>query len=95
MKLNDLQLIITKYNNTLQHDDCMFSSKVYRCYITIAALSTRPLKRVAEPIDVANTIYFLSNNKLSNHITGQIIMCDGGMEDRVKNVDKWYKGEIQ
>ena len=36
-----------------------------------------PLKRMASPDDVANTILFLASD-LSNYITGQVISVDGG-----------------
>tara|TARA_Y100000590_G_scaffold213372_1_gene241781 strand:- start:46884 stop:47627 length:744 start_codon:yes stop_codon:yes gene_type:complete len=37
-----------------------------------------PLKKIAEPLDIANVALFLSSN-LSNHITGQTIRVDGGV----------------
>ena len=44
--------------------------------------STMALKKLATPEDVANSIVMLASNKLSNHITGQIIEIAGGMEGR-------------
>ncbi|MCX7956997.1 MAG: 3-oxoacyl-[acyl-carrier-protein] reductase [Endomicrobia bacterium] len=37
-----------------------------------------PLKRLGEPIDVANAVWFLSIDE-SNYITGQVISVNGGM----------------
>ena len=36
------------------------------------------LKRIAEPIDIANVALFLASN-LSKHITGEVIRVDGGL----------------
>ena len=45
--------------------------------------STMALKKLATPEDVANSIVMLASNKLSNHVTGQIIEIAGGMEGRL------------
>ncbi len=42
------------------------------------ALSKTPLKKVAEPIDVAKTVLFLASDD-SNHISGENIYVTGGM----------------
>ncbi|EIN05721.1 NAD dependent epimerase/dehydratase [Punctularia strigosozonata HHB-11173 SS5] len=55
-------------------------SVVYR------ALATTPLKKVAMPRDVANHIVILSSNTISGHITGQVVMVEGGMEGRLLNL---------
>lgn len=39
-----------------------------------------PLKKVALPIDVATQIVILSSTVVSGHVTGQILMVEGGME---------------
>ena len=44
--------------------------------------STMALKKLATPEDVANSIVMLASDKLSNHVTGQIIEIAGGMEGR-------------
>ncbi|KAJ7136045.1 NAD(P)-binding protein [Mycena epipterygia] len=44
------------------------------------ALATAPLKKPAEPWDIATQIVCLSSTKISGHITGHIVMVDGGME---------------
>lgn len=41
-------------------------------------LKTIPMKKIGDPIDVANLALFLSSN-LSDYITGQVINIDGGM----------------
>jgi len=46
-------------------------------------IQTRSLKHIANPIDIANIILFLSSEKYSKHITGEIITVAGGMEGRL------------
>ncbi|KAL0952832.1 hypothetical protein HGRIS_007057 [Hohenbuehelia grisea] len=50
------------------------------------ALATTPLKKVAEPLDVANQILVVSSPTLSGHVSGQVIMVEGGMEGRLLNL---------
>ncbi|NHJ47593.1 MAG: SDR family oxidoreductase [Asgard group archaeon] len=45
-------------------------------------LKTVPLKKIAESEDIANMIAVLASDKLSGHITGEIITIAGGMEGR-------------
>lgn len=42
------------------------------------ALNNTPLKKVADPIDIANLALFLASDK-SNHISGETIFVTGGM----------------
>ncbi|EMD32843.1 hypothetical protein CERSUDRAFT_22864, partial [Gelatoporia subvermispora B] len=44
------------------------------------AMATTPLKKFATPEDVANQIALLSSNAVSGHVTGQVVMVEGGME---------------
>lgn len=46
-------------------------------------LQTIPMRKVATPEDIANTVVFLSSEKASGHISGQTITIAGGMEGRV------------
>ena len=46
-------------------------------------LKTIPLRKVAQPEDIAYIIAFLASDKVSGHISGQIITVAGGMEGRV------------
>ncbi|TFY70713.1 hypothetical protein EVG20_g2290 [Dentipellis fragilis] len=52
------------------------------------ALATTPLKKVAEPEDIANQIAVIASSKLSGHVTGQVVMVEGGMEGRLQNMPK-------
>ncbi|KAI9463479.1 NAD(P)-binding protein [Boletus coccyginus] len=49
------------------------------------AVATMPLKKFATPLDVANQIVVLSSSTLSGHVTGQVVMVEGGMEGRLLN----------
>ncbi|KAI0041680.1 NAD-P-binding protein [Auriscalpium vulgare] len=63
----------------MAHDALKNSSTVYR------ALATTPLRKVAEASDVANQIVVLASAKVSGHVSGQVVMVEGGMEGRVLN----------
>jgi 3-oxoacyl-[acyl-carrier protein] reductase len=44
---------------------------------------TMPLRKVAQPEDVARQIVVLASDQLSGHVTGQVVVVAGGMEGRV------------
>jgi NAD(P)-dependent dehydrogenase (short-subunit alcohol dehydrogenase family) len=44
-----------------------------------------PLKKVAMPMDVATQIAVLASSTLSGHVSGQVVMVEGGMEGRLLN----------
>jgi 3-oxoacyl-[acyl-carrier protein] reductase len=44
---------------------------------------TMPLRKVAEPEDVARQVVVLASDELSGHVTGQVVVVAGGMEGRV------------
>lgn len=46
------------------------------------ALSTMALKKVASPRDIAAQIMVLASDRLSGHVTGQVMTVAGGMEGR-------------
>jgi 3-oxoacyl-[acyl-carrier protein] reductase len=46
------------------------------------ALSTMALKKVATPEDIAAQIVVLASDRLSGHMTGQVVVVAGGMEGR-------------
>ncbi|MFX0054956.1 MAG: SDR family NAD(P)-dependent oxidoreductase [Promethearchaeota archaeon] len=46
-------------------------------------LQTIPMRKVAAVQDIANTILYLASDRLSGHVSGQIINVAGGMEGRV------------
>lgn len=43
------------------------------------------LRKLAEPSDVAKQIVVLSSGVVSGHVSGQVVMIDGGMEGMVMN----------
>lgn len=51
-------------------------------------MSRSPLKKVATPQDVAGQVVVISSPSLSGHITGQVLMIEGGMEGRLLNERK-------
>jgi len=53
--------------------------------VVYRALATTPLKKVATPLDIAHQIVVLSSSTVSGHITGQVVMVEGGMEGRLLN----------
>ncbi|CAE6440541.1 unnamed protein product [Rhizoctonia solani] len=42
-------------------------------------INDTPLKRIAQPIDVANQVLVLASNKVSTHVTGSSILVAGGI----------------
>jgi 3-oxoacyl-[acyl-carrier protein] reductase len=44
---------------------------------------TMPLRKVAQPEDVARQVVVLASDNLSGHVTGQVVVVAGGMEGRV------------
>jgi NAD(P)-dependent dehydrogenase (short-subunit alcohol dehydrogenase family) len=46
-------------------------------------LQTIPMRKVALPEDIANTILYLASDRLSGHVSGLTINVAGGMEGRV------------
>jgi 3-oxoacyl-[acyl-carrier protein] reductase len=46
---------------------------------------TMPLRKVAQPEDVARQVVVLASDELSGHVTGQVVTIAGGMEGRVLN----------
>jgi peptidoglycan/xylan/chitin deacetylase (PgdA/CDA1 family) len=49
----------------------------------IEAQATVPLRKIAQPEDVARTMAFLASHRAAGHITGECLSVDGGMEGRV------------
>ena len=45
--------------------------------------TTMPLRKVAQPEDVARLVVALASDEISGHVTGQIVTVAGGMEGRV------------
>jgi NAD(P)-dependent dehydrogenase (short-subunit alcohol dehydrogenase family) len=54
------------------------------------AQATVPLRKIAQPEDVARTMAFLASHRAAGHITGECISVDGGMEGRIV----WKKDEV-
>jgi 3-oxoacyl-[acyl-carrier protein] reductase len=49
---------------------------------------TMPLRKVAQPEDVAQQVVVLASDVVSGHVTGQVVMVAGGMEGRVLHGDE-------
>jgi 3-oxoacyl-[acyl-carrier protein] reductase len=45
--------------------------------------ATMPLRKLAEPEDVARQVVVLASDELSGHVTGQVVVVAGGMEGRL------------
>ena len=45
--------------------------------------ATMPLKKIAQPEDVARQVVVLASDELSGHVTGQVVTVAGGMEGRL------------
>jgi 3-oxoacyl-[acyl-carrier protein] reductase len=45
--------------------------------------TTMPLRKVAQPEDVARVVVVLASDELSGHVSGQVVTVAGGMEGRV------------
>lgn len=50
-----------------------------------------PLRKIAQPTDVARAAAFLASHRAAGHISGQCISVDGGMEGRIV----WSEDEIR
>ena len=48
---------------------------------------TMPLRKVATPEDVAAQVVVLASERLSGHVTGELVTIAGGMEGRVVHPD--------
>lgn len=46
---------------------------------------TMPLRKLGRPEDVARTVVSLASDRVSGHVTGEVITVAGGMEGRVLN----------
>ena len=48
---------------------------------------TMPLRKVATPADVAAQVVVLASERLSGHVTGELVTVAGGMEGRILHAD--------
>jgi 3-oxoacyl-[acyl-carrier protein] reductase len=48
--------------------------------------ATMPLRKIAQPEDVARQVVVLASDDVSGHVTGQIVTVAGGMEGRLLHV---------
>jgi 3-oxoacyl-[acyl-carrier protein] reductase len=48
---------------------------------------TMPLRKVAQPEDIAAHVVVLASDALSGHVTGQVVVLAGGMEGRLVHPD--------
>jgi len=49
---------------------------------------TMPLRKVAQPEDVARQVVVLASDELSGHVTGQVVTVAGGMEGRLLHPER-------
>jgi NAD(P)-dependent dehydrogenase (short-subunit alcohol dehydrogenase family) len=56
------------------------------CIPSTEARGRTPLKKVATAEDVATQIAVLASPTLSGHVSGQVLMVEGGMEGRLLNM---------
>ncbi|MBJ6762734.1 SDR family oxidoreductase [Myxococcaceae bacterium JPH2] len=63
---------VDRHRNKL--DDPAFVGRVTR---------TMPLRKVGQPEDVARVVVSLASDRISGHVTGEVITVAGGMEGRV------------
>ncbi len=49
--------------------------------------ATMPLRKIAQPEDVARQVVVLASDELSGHVSGQVVTVAGGMEGRVVHED--------
>lgn len=61
------------------------------CEDTVADRDRVPLRKIAQPTDVARAAAFLASHRAAGHISGQCISVDGGMEGRIV----WSEDEIR
>jgi NAD(P)-dependent dehydrogenase (short-subunit alcohol dehydrogenase family) len=45
--------------------------------------ATMPLRKIAQPEEVAAQVVVLASDELSGHVTGQVVLVAGGMEGRL------------
>ena len=50
--------------------------------------ATMPLRKIAQPDDVARQVVVLASDELSGHVTGQVVVVAGGMEGRLLHGNK-------
>lgn len=55
------------------------------------AQATVPLRKIAQPQDVARAMAFLASHRAAGHISGECLSVDGGMEGRII----WAEGDIK
>jgi len=54
-------------------------------FVFVSFVHRTPLKKLAEPREVATQVLALASERLSGHVTGQVVMVHGGMEGRLLN----------
>ncbi|KJX96556.1 NAD P-binding protein [Zymoseptoria brevis] len=56
----------------------------------LEAQGTVPLRKIAQPEDVARTVAFLASHRAAGHMSGECLSIDGGMEGRIV----WREEEV-
>ena len=68
-----------------ESDACIHSWEYFADYHSV------PLRKIAQPTDVARAAAFLASHRAAGHISGQCISVDGGMEGRIV----WSEDEVR
>jgi len=67
----------TRSTEAVPNEACSNRSVIQQCR------GTMPLRKVAQPEDVARQVVVLASDELSGHVTGQVVTVAGGMEGRL------------
>jgi NAD(P)-dependent dehydrogenase (short-subunit alcohol dehydrogenase family) len=59
----------------------------------IEAQASVPLRKIAQPEDVARAMAFLASHRAAGHISGECLSVDGGMEGRIVWPEETIKGQ--
>ena len=73
-----VNLVNPGWTHTPMADGLMNDDKLMK-----KVLQTIPMRKIAQPHDIASIVLFLASDKLAGHLSGQSVTVAGGMEGRV------------